>query len=124
MLLNQQQQYGQREIWFGVKTCGVRQKLGGPRVRPAGLGPQCSVGSLRALCGLSHLTGASHYYTKDPYVHRFSSTFIIIIVCFSVMSKNIGYYLKTRKYKSIVCHSNRLGSATLWLLQKVLNFSE
>lgn len=114
VLLNQQQQYGQRKTWFGVKTCGVRQKLGGPRVRVAGLRLQCSVGSLRALCGLSHLTGASHRYTKDPGLRRFSSTFIIIIVCFSIMSKNIEYYLKNRV--QVYC----LSFKPLWLCHLVV----
>lgn len=66
VLLNQQQDCSPRGTCFGVDGCGLRQKLGGPGVKQAPLWLHCSVGSLRALCGLSYLTRASHRYTKDP----------------------------------------------------------
>lgn len=75
--------------WFRVEGCGLRQKLGGPRVMQAALCLHFSVGSLRALCGLSYLTGASHHYTKHSSACGISSICIIFIVLFSVMSEHI-----------------------------------
>lgn len=103
------------EPGFGVKGCGLRQKLGGLRVRQAVL--QCGIPQRTLRFSRLGLPTAT---TKTLVFAGFHLHLSLLFSCFSVTSKHISDFFLIQKSidlcVDLILDLSR-GFSTLWLLQ-------